>query len=53
MNGCKLFLLLFIIAGLQACASGPGKPGVASTDQPSASPNMNYIYRGPPPGAVR
>lgn len=53
MNHYKLFLLLISALMLQACANGPGKPGEAPTIQPSPTPNMNYIYRGPSSDVAR
>lgn len=53
MNGIKVLLSLILFASLQSCASGPGKPGEAPLTQPSATPNMDYIYRSPPPAVAR
>jgi len=49
----RLLIALITAICLQSCAGGPGKPGEATLEQPSATPNMDYIYRGPPPAVAR
>lgn len=51
----NIFMTVFIVALLQGCASTNGNTPMAaqSSYQHSSAPNMDYIYRSPPPQVTR
>ena len=53
MKGIIIMIILALLGIFSGCAGGPGKPGEAPTTQPSTTPNMDYMYRSPPPAMVR